>query len=89
MSTKAIDRKRAEAADEAVKYVQDDWTMTVCAACLRVSCWHGLFYCDNYKTAGTKEITVGEARKLCLESPTHWTRDDAIVLRLLAAGVYA
>lgn len=89
MTTPRIDRERAQVAAEAVTHLQDDWTITVCDACLCLSCWHGLFFCEKYKTAGTKEITVGEARKLDRESPTYWTRDEAIISRLLAAGVYA
>lgn len=84
-----VARKKAAAAAEAVKHLQDDWTMTVCDACLCVSCWHGHLYCENAKTAGLKEITIGEARRLDREHPTYWTKDESIASRLLAAGVYA
>jgi hypothetical protein len=47
-------------------------TITVCSACLQASCWQGKFYCDNYQTAGTKEMTIAELRKLKLEHPSYW-----------------
>lgn len=28
----------------------------VCSACGQESCWQGIFYCEEYKTAGTIEI---------------------------------
>lgn len=36
--------------------------VTVCDNCFRASCWHGEFYCDEAKTAGTVEKTVAELR---------------------------
>jgi hypothetical protein len=35
-------------------------TIAVCDHCLRASCWLGLFYCEEYQTAGTIEKTLGE-----------------------------
>lgn len=37
-------------------------TITVCDNCLQESCWNGVLYCDQYKTAGTiqKEIADDE-----------------------------
>lgn len=89
MTTPRIERERAETAVEAVKHLQDDWTMTVCDRCLCVCCWHGEFMCESAKFAGTKEITVGVARGLDRENPTWWTKDERIIQRLLNAGVYA
>lgn len=89
MTTPRIERERAEVAEEGAKHLQDDWTVTVCDACLCACCWQGEFYCDDYKTAGTKDITIGEARALNRESATFWTKDVAVSLKLLAIGVYA
>ena len=47
-------------------------TDTVCAACLRASCWQGIFYCDEAKDAGTVEKTRAELEALALESPDYW-----------------
>ena len=47
-------------------------TVTVCSACLQASCWQGLFYCDEYKTAGTVEKTIEELTALNLEHPSYW-----------------
>lgn len=44
--------------------------VTVCSACLRASCWHGHFYCDEYKSAATVEKTVDELMALNRE---HWS----------------
>ncbi len=30
--------------------------VTVCSACRRESCWQGIFYCENYRTAGTVDV---------------------------------
>ena len=47
--------------------------ITVCKECLTAACWHGEFYCDKYKEAGTTNMTVAELRKLELESPDYWS----------------
>ena len=57
-------------------------TVTVCSACLQATCWQGLFYCDDYRTAGTVEKTRSELEILALEHPSYWNRDPA-------TGVYA
>jgi hypothetical protein len=51
-------------------------TITVCSACLQASCWQGIFYCDDYKTAGTVEKTRADLEALALESSDYWTRDS-------------
>jgi len=47
-------------------------TVTVCSACQRACCWQGRAYCENYKKAGTKEMTVDELKKLDLEHKSFW-----------------
>jgi hypothetical protein len=47
-------------------------TITVCSACLTAACWHGRFYCEAYRTAGTVEKTEAELRALERESPDNW-----------------
>jgi hypothetical protein len=47
-------------------------TVTVCDHCLQASCWQGLFYCDDYQTAGTVEKTIEELTALGLEHPSYW-----------------
>lgn len=46
--------------------------ITVCAACLRASCWQGYFYCEDCKYAGVVEKTKNELKKLNLESSDYW-----------------
>lgn len=47
-------------------------TVTVCAACLRASCWHGDFMCEQSKRAGTVDKTVGDLTHLNREHPDYW-----------------
>ena len=51
--------------------------ITVCSKCLCASCWQGIFYCDEYKTAGTVEKTVEELTKLNLENSDYWKDEVA------------
>ena len=50
--------------------------ITVCDACLRACCWHGIFFCDDYLTAGTTQKTARELRKLGLEHPDYYSRKE-------------
>ena len=50
--------------------------VTVCASCLRASCWQGEFYCDEFKHIGTTEKTVGELQKLDRESSDYWSEQS-------------
>jgi hypothetical protein len=43
--------------------------ITVWDACLTATCWLGLFYCQQYKTAGTCEKTVKELHDLNVQYP--------------------
>lgn len=55
---------------------KDARRIRVCANCLCASCWLGEFYCEKYKTAGTKVMTVKELRKINRESPSYWDRAE-------------
>lgn len=50
----------------------DDHKITVCDSCLRAGCWAGITYCEKYKSAKLRSITVEEARCLGLEDPSTW-----------------
>jgi hypothetical protein len=52
----------------------DDRLVTVCAACLRASCWLGECSCDNYRAAGNTRRTVRELRELDREDPSYWAQ---------------
>lgn len=52
--------------------------VTVCDKCLQASCWQGIFYCDDYKTAGTTQKTRKELAKLDRESSDYWKSDEAL-----------
>lgn len=54
----------------------NDSTITVCSACLQATCWQGLFYCDEYRTAGTVEKTLEELKALNLEHSDYWRQMD-------------
>jgi len=47
--------------------------IVVCDKCLRASCWHGLFMCDESQDAGTTEKTRKELIDLALEHTDHIT----------------
>jgi len=52
--------------------MKEDRLITVCSECLRACCWQGIFYCDEYKTAGTVERPVSELKEWALENPEYW-----------------
>ena len=52
--------------------------ITVCSACLQASCWQGVFYCDDYKIAGTIKYAESELRALNLEHPDYWKTDEEL-----------
>lgn len=47
--------------------------VTVCDNCLRASCWHGEFMCQNSKNAGTVDLPVSTLRALNLECSDYFT----------------
>lgn len=47
--------------------------ITVCAACMRASCWHGEFLCERAREAGTARVTREELRTLGLEHEDNWS----------------
>jgi hypothetical protein len=51
----------------------NDRLVTVCAACLCASCWHGEFMCYEAIGANTVQRTVGELRKLNREHPSAYS----------------
>lgn len=58
-----------------------DWQtqlVTVCDKCLQASCWQGIFYCDDYRTAGTVQKTRKELAKLNRENSDYWKSDEAL-----------
>lgn len=48
--------------------------ITVCAACLRASCWQGEFYCEDARRAGTIEMPVSALEAIDREHPYYWDR---------------
>jgi hypothetical protein len=54
------------------KGATDQTVVIVCDSCLRACCWQGIFYCDDYRIAGTTQKTVAELRALGLEHPDYW-----------------
>lgn len=61
----------------------DNRNVTVCAACLRASCWHGVFLCDQSQTASTIRVSRTMLNKLGREHPDNYS--DA---RLDEMGAY-
>lgn len=57
----------------------DCWQVTVCSACHTAACWQGVFYCQEYKSAGVEVKTIGDLKKLGpLESEDYWRRDEGV-----------
>lgn len=52
----------------------EDWTVTVCSECLCASCWHGEFYCSDYRTSRPVERKASELAALRLEHPSHYSK---------------
>jgi len=50
-----------------------DRKVTVCAACLTASCWHGEFMCEASRTADVTTRTVRELRALGREHPSNYS----------------
>lgn len=55
--------------------------ITVCSECLQASCWQGIFYCDDYKTAGTVTKTRKELAKLGRENSDYWKSDYELAVK--------
>lgn len=49
--------------------------ITVCSACKRASCFYGIFYCEEARTAGLIRMAVSELRKLKLEHSSYWSKE--------------
>lgn len=74
--------RRGWRGEDAAKHLKPDWTITVCCSCLTSTCWQHIFLCEDYMTAGIKEITIREARRLNRENPSYWLLDERIKQRL-------
>lgn len=50
--------------------------ITVCDKCLRASCWHGEFMCQEAGTAGTVQKTAAELREIGAEHADYYSRKN-------------
>jgi hypothetical protein len=78
--------------DDAIGKIMNDWQakkkleksikqgpdrmIVVCAACLRASCWQGVFYCDDYQHVGIVRYSMRELVALNLEDPSYWVEKE-------------
>ena len=51
-----------------------DRLVEVCAVCLTASCWHGEFLCEEWRTAGTLELSARELDKRGAEHPDNYSQ---------------
>ena len=66
----------------------DDLHIIVCGNCRRASCWHDVLLCDHWAMAPSVRYPVSELRRMNLESPDYWERDQrAIAWRKQMAAV--
>ena len=52
----------------------DDYYVTVCADCLRASCWHAEEFCSEAYWAGETTLLASHLRTLGLERPDNYSR---------------
>lgn len=57
-----------------------DYYVTVCATCMRASCWQGEMYCDDYKAAGTKEVLSSVLASLGNEHESYFAPERLIAV---------
>jgi hypothetical protein len=50
-----------------------DYLVWVCSECLRASCWHGEFTCEDEKLATITRRLASELRALGREHPSHFS----------------
>ena len=50
-----------------------DFELDVCDHCLRAVCWWGIFYCDDYQSAGLVKRKVRDLIKLNREHRSYLT----------------
>lgn len=50
-----------------------DYELDVCDKCLRAVCWWGIFYCDDYQSAGLVKYKVRDLIKLGREHKSYLT----------------
>ena len=50
--------------------------VTVCDSCLQASCVQGIFYCDDYKTAGMVDLPIDVLERLRRENPSYWEAES-------------
>lgn len=52
--------------------------ITVCSECLKASCWQGIYYCDDHRTAGTVHKSRKELLALNREHPSYLKTDEEL-----------
>jgi len=58
--------------------MNEDKMVTVCDKCYRVSCWKGIFMCQEADFAETIDLPLWILRKLNLEHPSYWERGERV-----------
>ncbi len=69
---KTCEEGKAETAEVAP---EDDYLVTVCAACEQASCWYAEFMCQESRSAGIKQMKRSELAAKRLENPCYWTKE--------------
>ncbi len=57
-----------------------DKLIEVCSECLKASCWHGEFMCDESRDAGTILKPISELANLKLEHPDNWSDKNLLAI---------
>ena len=53
----------------------------ICAACLKASCWQGVFHCEGYKMATAILLCVPCLQRINRENPSYWCGEHEEVER--------
>ncbi|MFW9879538.1 MAG: hypothetical protein ACFFG0_41205 [Candidatus Thorarchaeota archaeon] len=57
---------------------ENDYFVEVCDNCLRASCWHGDFMCEDAQNVGTKIMKASELRELSIEHESNFSRQKLL-----------
>lgn len=52
--------------------------VTVCNECHCASCWHGIFYCQRARNAGTQDLPVSSLNALAMENPWYYSFEECM-----------
>lgn len=52
----------------------------VCAACFRVSCWYGEFYCADARNADVTRFRASQLSEMSMEHPEYYSVENLMAV---------